>query len=64
MSEQLGIYDTSEQALEKQASRDADARALASGEKTLEQLHKENGLLAFPPEQTSIEFDPAASLRL
>ena len=34
-----------ERAREKQRSREDDARALASGEKTREQLRKENGLV-------------------
>ena len=34
-------------AAEKQASREADARALASGEKTPEELRKENGVFGF-----------------
>jgi hypothetical protein len=36
----------SERAKEKQASRDADEQALASGEKTREQLRQENGLVS------------------
>jgi hypothetical protein len=43
----IAYYDPAERAREKQASRDADARALASGEKSREQLTRENGL--FPP---------------
>jgi hypothetical protein len=42
------FYDPIARAAEKQASRDADAAALASGEKTVEQLRKENGAFAFP----------------
>ena len=34
-----------ERAREKQSSREDDARALASGEKTREQLREENGLV-------------------
>lgn len=33
---------------EKQASRDEDARAFAAGEKTVEQLQKENCKFSFP----------------
>ncbi len=40
-------YDPEERAREKRASRDADAAALASGEKTREQLWMENSFL--PP---------------
>jgi hypothetical protein len=38
--------DPQERAREKQRSRDEDARALASGEKSLEQLRRENGHFA------------------
>ena len=38
-------YDPEERAREKQAARDADAAALASGAKTREQLTRENGIL-------------------
>jgi hypothetical protein len=41
-------FDPKRRALEKQRSREADARALASGEKTLEQLERENGHFVFP----------------
>lgn len=37
-----GFFDPAELAREKQRSRDEDARALATGEKTLEQLRREN----------------------
>jgi hypothetical protein len=39
-------FDWAELAREKQASRDEDARALASGEKSLEQLREENEVFA------------------
>ncbi|MGH3263378.1 MAG: hypothetical protein ACRDNS_15450 [Trebonia sp.] len=38
--------DWTERIREKQASRDEDARALASGEKTVEQLQEENEVFA------------------
>lgn len=38
-------FDPKERAREKQASRDQDARDLASGKKTREQLCEENGLV-------------------
>jgi len=43
-----------DRAKEKQASRDEDARALASGEKTREQLNRENGAFCFPRERIRI----------
>lgn len=42
-------------AAEKQASRDADARALASGEKSRAQLKAENGAFAFPRDRIRLE---------
>jgi hypothetical protein len=39
--------DPEERAREKQHSRDEDARALASGEKTRTQLRRKNGHFAF-----------------
>ena len=39
--------DPKERAREKQASRDEDARALASGEKSRAQLRRENGHFVF-----------------
>jgi hypothetical protein len=44
-------FDPEQRAREKQASRDEDARALASGEKSREQLRRENGAFAFPKER-------------
>jgi hypothetical protein len=42
-SDQATTYDPAERAAAKQASRDADEQALESGEKTREQLRRENG---------------------
>ena len=39
---------------EKRASRDADERAMASGEKTREQLQRENGAFCFPRDRIRI----------
>jgi hypothetical protein len=41
-------FDPKERAREKQLSREEDARALASGEKSREQLQRENGHFVFP----------------
>jgi hypothetical protein len=49
-------YDAKQRALEKQLSREADARALASGEKTRDQLRAENGAFAFPRERVHVDF--------
>ena len=43
--EQLAVED---RAREKQRSREEDARALASGEKSREDLRRENGHFVFP----------------
>jgi len=45
-------FDPAHRAAEKQASRDADARAIALGEKTVEQLREENRFTA------SLKFAP------
>jgi hypothetical protein len=48
-------YSAIQRAAEKAASREADARALASGEKTREQLRAENGAFAFPRERVRVD---------
>lgn len=52
-SEPVRVFDSAEWAANKQASRDADARALASGVKTREQLWRENTKL--PARLTSVD---------
>lgn len=46
-------YSPFERASEKQASRDADARDLAAGSKSRDQLRSENGFLVLPPSWTT-----------
>jgi hypothetical protein len=47
MARQVDLsLDPAARAAEKQRSRDEDARALASGEKSLEELWHENGAMA------------------
>lgn len=41
-------FNSTERAAEKQASRDEDAAALKSGEKSSEELRRENAAFAFP----------------
>lgn len=41
-------FDPAERAREKAASRANDARAIATGEKTNEQVRRENAAFAFP----------------
>jgi hypothetical protein len=48
-------FDPIVRAVEKQASRDADARAVASGEKSRAQLKVENGAFAFPRDRIRLE---------
>jgi hypothetical protein len=47
MAKESDRFDQQERAREKQLSRDADARALASGEKSRDELRRENGHFAF-----------------
>jgi hypothetical protein len=53
---EVDLFDPHERQAQKQASRDADARALRDGEISLAQLHRQNGLLAFPKEHLSVDF--------
>jgi hypothetical protein len=41
---------------QKAASREADARALASGEKSRQELRAENGTFGFPRDRVRIDF--------
>lgn len=50
-------YDPADRAAEKQRSRDEDARALASGAKSRDQLRRENAFL--DPHGGQINFDAA-----
>jgi hypothetical protein len=56
MSPPIGPFSFDERAREKQASRDADAHALVSGEKSREQLKQENSAFAFPKDRLRIHF--------
>jgi hypothetical protein len=47
---------------EKEQARRADVEALRSGEKTAEQLNRENTFLGFPPERMRINLDASGSL--
>jgi len=53
-------FDSKERAREKQISRDEDARALASGEKSHADLRRENGHFVFP--RVHVSFRGAKSL--
>jgi hypothetical protein len=46
--------DPKERAREKKRSRDEDARALAAGEKSRDELRRENGHFAFPRVRVSL----------
>lgn len=52
----LLVLDPVARAQEKAASREADARALASGEKSQEDLRVENGAFAFPRDRVVVDF--------
>jgi hypothetical protein len=58
-----GQYNAKQRALEKAMSRNADAQALASGEKTQAQLGAENGAFAFPRERVHIDFSRVKTKR-
>jgi hypothetical protein len=47
-------FDPEKRAQEKQASREADARAIASGRKSAEQIREENGAFSFPRDRMRI----------
>jgi hypothetical protein len=47
-------FNPKERAREKQRSREEDARALASGEKSPEDLQRENGHFSFPNARISL----------
>ncbi|MCA9675610.1 MAG: hypothetical protein KC464_11285 [Myxococcales bacterium] len=55
------ILDPAERAREKAASRAADALALASGEKSREQLRVENNAFGFPRKRVRIDFSRVKS---
>ena len=54
MAKEPEQLDPKERAREKQRSREDDARALASGEKSREQLQRENGHFTFPNVRVSL----------
>lgn len=49
-------FDPAQRAHEKAAAREEDARALASGEKSQDQLRAENGAFAFPRDLVRVDF--------
>jgi hypothetical protein len=57
------VLDPAERAREKAASRAEDARALAAGEKTRQDLEADNAAFAFPPERVRIDFSKIKSRR-
>src|ERR1700691_2409647 len=54
MAKEPERFDPEERAREKQRSREEDARALASGEKSPEQLQRENGHFTFANARISL----------
>ena len=61
MKPRVESYNPAERAREKAASREADERALASGAKSRQQLSRENGAFAFPPERIRLDLSRAKS---
>jgi hypothetical protein len=59
----IDSMNVAERAREKAASREADARALASGAKSREQLRAENSAFGFPRERVRIDFAGVRSFR-
>lgn len=53
---EAGSLDPIARAAEKSASREADERALATGEKTREDLRRENAAFAFPRDRVNLTF--------
>lgn len=49
-------YRPSERAAVKQSARDEQARALARGERSAADMHRENGLLAFSRQGVAVDF--------
>jgi len=54
------LFDPQARAEEKQRSREEDRVALERGDKTLDELRRENGVFAFP--HVRIDLDGAESL--
>ena len=54
-------YSAKERAAEKQRAREADEQALSSGDKSREQLRRENGHFAFP--RVRIDYSEGARFR-
>ena len=54
MAKEPERFNPKERSREKQRSRDEDARALASGEKSREELQRENGHFSFPNARVSL----------
>ena len=48
------FYNPADRAREKQAARERDEEAMASGQKSSEQVHRENAVFAFLP--LSVQF--------
>ncbi|CAN5917668.1 hypothetical protein BH11MYX2_BH11MYX2_04530 [soil metagenome] len=57
------ILNVAERLREKAASREADAHAVASGQKSYVDLEKENAAFAFPPGRVRIDFSQIKSKR-
>jgi hypothetical protein len=56
MKPRMDNLNAADRAREKAASREVDARALASGEKSREQLRVENSAFGFPRGRVRVDF--------
>jgi len=56
MAQKKQVLDAKARAKEKQLSREADERAVGSGDKSQDRLRRENGFFAFP--KVRIHIDP------
>jgi hypothetical protein len=52
----MKYLDPKERAAEKERSRQADERALASGEKSRAQLKQENGYFGYSPDRVIVHY--------
>lgn len=56
-----GSYNSRARIAEKAAARERDQQAVARGEKSVEALRRENGLLSFPKDRVRINYRGAKS---
>jgi hypothetical protein len=57
-----GVLDPKERAVAKQRAREADHRALAAGNKSRDELRRENGHFGYAPERVIVHYERAKKL--